>query len=917
MRVHLLSLLACAALSAGDRDDLPYLVAALDSPVPLVAGDAHARLLIAGPEAIPLLLSAAEDELARRADLLPRIERLIRDLDSDDYDSRERAELDLVEIGPEALPALREAAAHGSPEQQARAQGAVDRIGAGAAVPPRFLVRLSHAISAQPDDRCVPTLVAFARQPEVPVMSDAIEGLWRLGTEAAVAALRSLAEEANVDRRWLARAALLASGVDLDLSPEAFVADWPSRETREVLYSSLRRWESPRVVRFALSALKREGVTAPAALLTVLEEVADSPFLTREVLESLRQELPWNRGVLLGLLRDPTPEAVAVLTDALANPEWRARQAAARMLARLKGEEAAGLIEPLLGDPDPVRLTALRALHAVGGRDAAPFREALDNPLLANEAIEYALVRMPGAERSGSIENRIDGPPDEDCGAIERWLEAVLDPVLRRPFQEQDYLPRPVTRDPVRRYVLAAAQALQGPLPPRPIEVQGAASRFRDFLALDAGPRAAAIRAGLRAEEGDRWAEAARWAVWEGCDGLEEDLFPLLSCGNAATEEIARLYLARRKTDDLSGRVRRMALGSDPGSAPLLWVQWEGRAAAKALLERLKEPGTPPSGLLRALAQAPLEAPDALLLLAFPVSEGADGRALCAALHRTGSADAQVRLRELATLLFSPSEEAWIELAADPADIELVLRFMRASRGIVVDSSMRSPRLVEAIGSPAAMGELAARVAVPAWSDVESIARAMVRLDRESARARAAEWHRSLHAPRRLAALWIDLLSGETPSKETTESLASAGTVYRVALLAAARESGSAPLAQACVPLLVDPEPDVRVSAWHALAACVGGTPEGHGNTFSVPVEVRRAWAAWFEANPGVDRRQALAARMAGAVDDEEDLLQCFVRGPQHVAMAAWIEHGARPDDMPTTPQSFVDEAVRWRDSLR
>lgn len=920
MRVHVLSLLASAALLAGDRDDLPFLVAALDSPDPAVAADAQGRLLLIGPDSLPLLRSAAEDELARRAELLPRVARLVRDLDADDYDVRERSQLDLVEIGPEALPALREAAAHGTPEQQARAQAAVDRIGAGAAVPPRFLVSLAHALAAQPNDLCVPALTALARQPEVPIMADAVEGLWRLGSEAAIAALRTLAGDAHPDRRWLGRAALLASGVDIEATSAQFVADWPSEPTRSIVYAALRRWESPNVVRFALMALEREGVSAPAALLTVLDEVVDAPLLTSEALSRLRSGIGPSRGPLVGLLRTPSDEALAAAVAALGDAEWRAREAAVAALARLQGAEASQLIEPLLADPElPVRLAALRALHSVGGADPSPFLAALRAPDESDEAVEFALVRMSGAGRLGTVGDPAGGPTDEECASIDRWLLEAMDPRFLPALQQIEPGALPMWHGEFRNYLLTAAHRLQGPLPPRPIETFGPAARFRELLDLDSRGRIDSIRAGLREPEGSARAEAARWAVWGGLGGFEDDVFPLLTCGDRTTEDFARMYLRRWRNDDLASRVRRSALGSDPGAAALLWVQWEGRTAARDLLDRLKEPGQPPRGLLPALAQAPLEPSDAPILLALTVRERDDVRGMCSALRRTGSADAQARLREMATLVVSPSEDAWDELAGDPSELGYVLRTLRARRGLVGDALPRAIATYRAATSPSAFGELAARVAVTDWHVVESLSRAMVRCDIEAARGKAAEWRRSIHAPSRLASLWIGLLSGEPPSRGEAEALSTAGAHTRLALLRLARGSGRVPLLQACLPFLTDPDPSVRVQARQGIASGLGAAPEGHANGFSVPTEARRAWEEWFVRNPDLVRGRELARWRSApeATSEAEGLLQAFVRGPSHVAMAAWIERASCAEELPDDPQALVDEAVRWRDSLR
>lgn len=914
-----LTCLAAASAPAGERGDLPYLVASLDSSNAQVVEDAQRRLLILGPEALPLLRSAANDELARRANLFLRIDRLVRELDADDYHTRERAEADLVEIGSEALPALRDVSLRGTPEQVVRAQHAIDRIGARPPTLPRFLFQIARAIAAQPDDACVATLVAIARQPEQPLMMEAIEGLWRLGTPTAIEALSALATDAQVDRRWLSLAALVAAGEDVHLDARRFVAEWPCEDTRNWVYAALRYWESRELIPFALAAMEREGVSAPIELRSVIERTTDPDLLTTQALRSLRLNHEWCRAFLVSMLRAPTEEAIAATISALSDRDWHTRAASAFTLARLIGGRAAERLAPLLEDPEPaVRLAALRALHAVGGPDPRPFLRVLADPLLGKEAVEYALVRMPGAHRIRAIESRSGGPTASEWGVIDRWLTGTLNESFAPALQEPVADPRGVLLGCVRDCVLEEARLLLGPLPPRPIETSTALSRFRELLSLDATARGQAIRASLRAPEMETRREVLRWAVWEDMDGFEEDVLPFLSCDDPATEEIARRYLRPRRHARLLEAVRRMALGAAPGAAALLWVQWEGRTAVQGILARLAEPGTLPRGLVSALADGPLATEDATILLSVspPSSEVED---LWKALRRIGTAPCVDRLRWAALQPDTAAQAALHELAQDTVHADFVLRLTRSRRRVRFSSMPKSSAVLDRIGARAGIAELAVAVPDAMPTELQGFARAAVRCDPSGARELAATWRTSLHLARRQAAIWISHILGEEVPEDTIGVLRVGETQDRPFLAPMGRDTGSLSAIRACVGLLTDPDPSVRASAWTALAEGLGETPPGWVNTFATPTQLRDAWQAWLDGTPRVDRRQIIEryAAREGWPGGDEAVLHALVRAPHPVCGAAFRELGLSIDPEWDPTQALVDEAVRCRDSLR
>jgi hypothetical protein len=96
------------------------------------------RFAAAPALALPLLRERLPGLTAPQA--APDVARLLADLDHDDFDVRERATRELIQLGPEALAPVREALAETkSREVRRRAEEIVEQLRTGAAAPPNVI----------------------------------------------------------------------------------------------------------------------------------------------------------------------------------------------------------------------------------------------------------------------------------------------------------------------------------------------------------------------------------------------------------------------------------------------------------------------------------------------------------------------------------------------------------------------------------------------------------------------------------------------------------------------------------------------------------------------------------------------------------------------------------------------------------
>lgn len=339
----------------------------------------------------------------------------------------------------------------------------------------------------------------------------------------------------------------------------------------------------------------------------------------------------------------------------------------------------------------------------------------------------------------------------------------------------------------------------------------------------------------------------------------------------------------------------------------------------EALLARTADGGTAFWERLQAISEGPLKAEDAPLLLwrHDTAIDRAGMAAWVAALDRLRTPAARERIAEWTTwTAVDTGREAAIGCLLDSDEARsLPLRMARASRDGEEKPPLHWIRLFEHHPSREAASEVVARIDSCSGDSLPHLARALVRCDPDLAKAKAAEWNRSIHGHRRTVALWIDLLQGREPSADTVEALRSAGLQEKGLLLWAAAVFGSANFLRACAPLLTDPDPQVREWAWTDLAIGAGGTPDDCRNSFCIPCEARAAWEAWLSARAGRDHA-ALLKETLGA-SGEADFLAAYVRGPWYASAAAWLAARSKDMQYPTEPLEFVEKAARWRDSLR
>ncbi len=927
MKTAFWGLLLASTLIAEDPD-VERLVAALGDEDPQVVAEAQRDLLIQGPEALPILRRAVEAELARLEALCPRIPLLVQELDSDAVATRDEAEEGLVDAGPAALPALRETVLKGSVEARARAKRAIGQIRSGKGPTLTRLVRLAEAIGAQADDTCVPDLLALAGRTAAPDSSAAIDGLWRLATPAAREALHVLATDADVGRRWSARAALIELGETPPGGLEDFLKEWPPAPLRKRVATALDVSELPEVVPVAMAAWeKEEDDKLSEQFYYLLVASADRDALTTCALRALDTFPPEKRCLLPGLIRRRTPESEKAVLALIADTDEETREAAAARFLPLLGDDALPHLLALLKDPaDAMLRRVLPALDAAVGRDPAPFLEALRDRH-APGALEAALVRSEGADEARRIPERWGSLSPEDHAVLEWLAKPLLDPSFPKRLSSSSSGEFNYGTSTVR---FAALRALAGSPAPDPrrhsLPFDAFADPYRRLRRLEPDGRREALRAPLGDPDRNTQLSALRAAILLDVDGLEEDVLPLLSFEvnggpDEQIQETACGYLATRKTPDLLDRVRRIAQGDMPGAAAALWVAWEGRPATEALLERLKGK-TPPLGVLQALTEAPLRPEDVAVLLGGGRPDEKwleEPRRWTEALMRTGSPEA---LREATDIILLEEKskyattEAYAALLRDARP--LALRLARAEMRPAQEYAWAGwARALAEVPCPEA-SDMLIRLLDAAPANAEWFAKALAQGDPASARMAVAARRSSRHIAKRLEALWIDLYLGQSPTAEELEPLTDCirytcdSGIRALIMLAEPRDLY--PL----VPLLCDPDPEIRRAAFWLLEVSTAHTLDEMRNDLFIPCEARAAWKGWLDAHADATRSDLLdqALRDADYGTGVEARIRACAEGPWYLAAAAMLADGQPYWGWYTFDQcqSF---AVRWKISER
>jgi HEAT repeat protein len=162
-----------------------------------------ARIATDGPALLELLRKQTVDE-ARRSKAGP----LIRELGNADFETREKAEKDLLALGAAAVPALSEAQKDSDPEIASRSKELLKRI--GTATDSGVVLAALRLIASQKPERAAETLLAYLPSaPNEDVRQEVVASL------AAVAMREGKRDETLVqalsDKNSLRRAAAAAA----------------------------------------------------------------------------------------------------------------------------------------------------------------------------------------------------------------------------------------------------------------------------------------------------------------------------------------------------------------------------------------------------------------------------------------------------------------------------------------------------------------------------------------------------------------------------------------------------------------------------------------------------------------------------------------------------------------------------------
>lgn len=436
-----LALLIVMPLAAQEPGEVAYLVARLETVGAASSSeqrDLDRRLIAIGPAALPALLAALDDEVARRVERDEQVAEAILDLDAEDAEVRESAQRTLKGARDDVVPLLDWMEAYGSPEAVARVEAVRKEMGWTSSMwQPDFLYQVTRIVAAIADDSCVGHLARIARHYQPVIRWTAVDGLVRLGNEEAHRRLREVALEAPPFARWDARLGLLRLGDDSTMgTAEEFMQDWPQPYTRYQTYRLLRLWESPEAVTLAARAFVCDDAYSSEAL-RYLVGVMDDRVLTSAVLEVL-DPCPTDRlPSFLRLLVTNAPGVEPALRSALDSTDPKVRAAAVTSYAIARGAFAIPSCERMLDDPDPdVRQAALEALLAYGGPTSGPFGQDKATGRAAVSLLANDLYTATPEERARRAREAISSPEPEVRNAALAW--AVLFDV---PGLEDVFLP--------------------------------------------------------------------------------------------------------------------------------------------------------------------------------------------------------------------------------------------------------------------------------------------------------------------------------------------------------------------------------------------------------------------------------------------------------------------------------------------
>lgn len=369
--------------------------------------------------------------------------------------------VDLVEMGPAAVPALVAALEDPEPEVRFRAAIVLLNTPAPAAVPAlmaclddknetvRFVA--ASALGEIGDRRATAALLSALAAGDPNVVEPAIRSLGALGDPAAIPALVKVLEQDHYSGPLSACAAAALWGVGApDVTPQLIkaLAD-PNADRRCGPAQALGTWGEPRAIP-ALAAAFEESRRRAAQAAARFKEITENPRAgakegeEHDLSDLIGAEGRFREAVAGALGRINDPQGVPILLAAMQDDKKEVRHFAAWALGEIGDRRAApALIEALGGNDVALRRCAAFALGALGD----PALAAHLRPLLGDPDDEVRQRAAEGLALLGHLE------------AVAALAKAALADDAAFPYQSVAYLSRFDTPEAKQALREAAARA--------------------------------------------------------------------------------------------------------------------------------------------------------------------------------------------------------------------------------------------------------------------------------------------------------------------------------------------------------------------------------------------------------------------------------------------------------------------------
>ena len=289
------------------------------------------------------------------------VKEALEQLRGDDPVRRTAAMTTLVRFGPDALPAVREAARRAEKSGDQRTLGLLDDV--------RWTMLVPDAVEQQSGG--VRNVLARGKSSE---RQAATERLGRIGRDSLGILIELAGDPDPLVVESAVRALSGISGGDTVPALSVLLKS-PDSNLRMTAAQALGRTKTSAAVKPLLAATGDSDEVVACTALSALEETQ-----SRESSRPARTEL--------------SPEIIAALRKSLADPRWRVRASAAEVAGKLSASQVVNDVKKLLNDPDGfVVKSALTALGKLGATPESELLTALSKrlPSLQGDAAEMIL----------------------------------------------------------------------------------------------------------------------------------------------------------------------------------------------------------------------------------------------------------------------------------------------------------------------------------------------------------------------------------------------------------------------------------------------------------------------------------------------------------------------------------------------